>query len=91
MAAAHAEPILLTRRRPTSNSGLRGVAKVYQFGEFMVERRIVNRQELLAALMAQDHNPGVPLGEVVAAMGYAEPAEVESALEAFMSLEVVEL
>ena len=41
--------------------------------------------------MAQDHNPGVPLGQVVAAMGYAESSEVETALNAFMSLDVVEV
>lgn len=67
------------------------MAKVVRFGEFLVERHLLDREQLLAALMAQDHAPGVPLGELVVALGYVDGREVERALGDYMEIEVVEV
>jgi hypothetical protein len=62
-----------------------------QFGEFLVERRVVTRQQLFRALTEQDRHPGVRLGEIVAALGYAPYSEIDRLLSEFHGLAVVEV
>jgi len=50
------------------------------FGEFLVERGALNRSQLLHAMMEQDKNPGIPLGEIIAFLGYVAYPEVDRLL-----------
>jgi hypothetical protein len=47
------------------------------FGEFLVERRAIDRHQLLRGLQMQDDHPGVRLGECLAALGLLDPTEIE--------------
>jgi hypothetical protein len=61
------------------------------FGEFLVERRAINRYQLLRSLQMQDRHPGVRLGECAAAMGYVPVARVEALYAAWRGLSTIEL
>jgi hypothetical protein len=50
------------------------------FGEFLVEKHAISRQQLFQALCAQDKNPGVRLGEVLASLGYIQYPEIDKYL-----------
>jgi hypothetical protein len=65
--------------------------KVMPFGEYLIERRALNRQQLFLALSEMDRNPGVRLGEVVAALGYLTYREVDGFLAEFHSAPLVEV
>lgn len=60
------------------------------FGEYLVERQALTRAQLFRALMEQDRHPGVPLGEVVAALGLIPSDQVEALLAEYNALDVVE-
>ena len=60
------------------------------FGEYLIERKAISRQQLCAALMAQDHHPGVPIGEVVASLGFLPYGDVDQLLADYNALDVVE-
>jgi hypothetical protein len=62
-----------------------------QFGEYLVERSVVTRQQLFRALTEQDRHPGVRLGEIVAALGYAPYSQIDRMLSEFHGLSVVEV
>jgi hypothetical protein len=51
--------------------------KEMSFGEFLIDRSAINRQQLFSALQLQDRHPGIRLGECVAALGFLPFAEVE--------------
>ncbi len=61
---------------PTEVESRRGVP----FGEFLVGQRAIDRHQLLRALQMQDKNPGVRLGECLAALGAIARAELEGHL-----------
>lgn len=61
------------------------------FGEFLVERRAIDRYQLLRALQMQDKYPAVRLGECVAALGYVQISEVERQFAAWRGLTTVEI
>ncbi len=61
------------------------------FGEFLVERRTINRYQLLRALQLQDKYPAVRLGECAAALGYAQISEIERQFAAWRGLTTVEI
>ncbi len=61
------------------------------FGEFLVDRRALTRTQLLAAMMEQDRNPGIPLGEVIAWLGYLSYAEIDRLLTEWSKIPVVEV
>jgi len=61
------------------------------FGEFLVERGRLTRAQLLEAMMEQDRNPGVPIGEVIAWLGHLPYPEVDRLLTEWSSLPVVEV
>ena len=64
-----------------SQSGVEVLADGLQemrFGEFLVAARAISRQQLLTALMFQDRNPGVRLGECIAALGFLSSPEIEN-------------
>jgi hypothetical protein len=61
------------------------------FGEFLVDRAGVTRAQLLEAMMEQDRNPGVPIGEVIAWLGYLPYPEVDRLLTEWSSIPVVEV
>lgn len=65
--------------------------KVIPFGEYLVERRALSRDQLFQALCEQDKYPEVPLGEIVAALGYMKYADVDRMLAEFNSLPCVEI
>lgn len=64
--------------------------KQMSFGEYLVERRALSRYQLFRALQMQDRNPGVRLGECIAALGFVGYDVVEAHLERWKSLAVVE-
>jgi hypothetical protein len=61
------------------------------FGEFLVERGALTRSQLLDAMMEQDRNPGIPLGEIVAFLGFLAYPEVDRLLTEWSSVPVVEV
>jgi hypothetical protein len=61
------------------------------FGEFLVERGALTRTQLLEAMMEQDRNPGIPLGEVIAWLGHMSYGEVDRLLTEWSSVPVVEV
>ena len=65
--------------------------KEMTFGEFMVEYSNLTRAQLFEALREQDKHPGVPLGEVVAALGYLPYAEIDRLLTRWSAIPVVEV
>jgi hypothetical protein len=67
-----------------------GLAEV-TFGEFLVERAGVSRAQLLDAMMEQDRNPDIPIGEVIAFLGYLTYPEVDRWLTEWSSIPVVEV
>src|SRR5436190_15128484 len=60
-----------------------------RFGEFLVARRILDRQQLFRAIQMQDRSPGVRLGECAAALGYVSIHTVERAYRQFAGLAIV--
>ncbi len=60
------------------------------FGEYLVERRALSRYQLFRALQMQDRNPGIRVGECVAALGFMEYDSIEHHLEQWKSLAVIE-
>jgi hypothetical protein len=71
----------------TEDDGLQEIP----FGEFLVEKRQISRAQLLAALIEQDQNPGVRLGEVIAFLGILPAPKVDRLLREWNSLPVVEI
>lgn len=69
------------------DEGLRHVP----FGEFLVERRAIDRYQLLRALQMQDRYPAVRIGECAAALGYVQISEVERQYLAWRGLSTVEI
>jgi hypothetical protein len=59
-----------------------------RFGEFLVERRIIDEGQLLDAL-AEHWMTGRKLGESVARKGYIPAGEVERLLHEFQNLSTV--
>ena len=60
-------------------------------GEFLVDRSVITREQLLAALQLQDRNPGVRLGECIASLGYLTYAQVEAAMREWQAIQTVEV
>ena len=60
------------------------------FGEFLIERSAINRQQLFSALQLQDRHPGIRLGECIAALGFLPFAEVERHLTSWKHIAAVE-
>ncbi len=60
--------------------------KEMSFGEFLIDRSAINRQQLFSALQLQDRHPGIRLGECVAALGFLPFAEVERHLTSWKSV-----
>jgi len=56
------------------------------FGEYLVETGKLSRDQLFAAMMFQDQNPGVRIGECVAALGYVPYTVVDQAFTQYNSL-----
>lgn len=76
-----------------SNTGievLRDGLEAIPFGEFLVERRALTRAQLFRALCEQDRCPGIPLGEIVAALGFVPPDQVLALLNEYETLDVIE-
>jgi hypothetical protein len=48
-----------------------------RFGEYLVERGIINRVQLLRALQLQDAMVGLRIGTAVATLGYCSPLRIE--------------
>jgi hypothetical protein len=61
------------------------------FGEFLVDNRALSRTQLYEALREQDRHPGVPLGEIVAYMGYVPYPEVDRLLTRWNQIPVIEV
>ena len=60
--------------------------KEMSFGEFLVDRSAIDRQQLFSALQLQDRHPGIRLGECVAALGFLPFAEVERHLSSWKNV-----
>jgi len=72
----------------------RGAATIHQvlmatsrkhFGEYLVERRVLDRYQLLRALQLQDRKPNVPLGRCAVALGFAHGSLIERLHAEFVS------
>ncbi|KAB2898174.1 MAG: hypothetical protein F9K40_11745 [Kofleriaceae bacterium] len=77
-----------------SRSGLQVIEdglKEIPFGEFMVERGLVDRVQLFRALQMQDRYPGVRIGECAAALGYVQIGEVERLYDVWRGVTTVEI
>lgn len=61
------------------------------FGEYLVEEGGLSRANLFQALREQDRHPGVPLGEIVAYMGYLSYDKIDVLLTRWNELPVVEV
>jgi hypothetical protein len=75
-----------------SSSGVEVVEDGLQeisFGEFLVERSVLDRFQLFRALQMQDRLPGVRVGECAAALGYAPIASIEQMFSEFIKLQTV--
>ena len=60
------------------------------FGEFLIENGFISRYQLFRAMQLQDRHPAVKIGECVAALGFMQITEVESAFASFMKLPTVQ-
>lgn len=61
------------------------------FGEYLVDHQALSRSQLYEALREQDRHPGIPLGEIIAYMGYVPYAEVDRLLTEWNAIPVVEV
>ena len=61
------------------------------FGEFLVERRAITREQLFKALTYQDWNPGQRVGEVVATLGFVPRPKLHQLLSEFQQIPQVEV
>jgi len=61
------------------------------FGEYLVERGALTRPQLLDALFEQEKNPGVPLGEVVAFLGFLPYGQIDLLLTQWSQLPTLEI
>ena len=59
------------------------------FGEFLVQQKAINREQLLLALQHQDQHPNRRIGECIASLGYVTYPDIESYLEVWHSMDVV--
>ena len=59
------------------------------FGEYLVERGVVDRFELFRALQLQDRMPGTRIGECIAVLGYATTGRIEQMYTAFIRISTV--
>ena len=55
--------------------------KELPIGEYLVEQMVVTRVQLFRALQMQDRNPGVRLGECIAALGFASYQDIQRHLD----------
>jgi hypothetical protein len=60
------------------------------FGEFLVENSHLTRAQLFDALREQDRHPGIPLGEVIAWLGYLPYPEIDRLLTRWTAIPVLE-
>ncbi len=77
-----------------SKSGLQVLEdglKEVPFGEFMVEKAVIDRAQLFRALQMQDKYPGVRVGECAAALGYVQIGEVERLYDVWRGCSTVEV
>jgi hypothetical protein len=63
--------------------------KEISFGEYLVEKGILDRFQLFQALQMQDRLPGVRLGEAAAALGFAPIKKIEKLYAAFAGVNTV--
>lgn len=76
-----------------SNHGIEVVQDGLQqmsFGEYLVSRGAITRQDLFAALQLQDQNPGVRLGECLAKLGAMGYVDIEKHLDSWKRVSVIE-
>jgi hypothetical protein len=66
-------------------------ARFIPFGEFLVERGAMSRQQLYKALVFQDRKPGVRLGEVAVCLGYMDFVHVQVLLAEYLSVDIVQV
>jgi hypothetical protein len=61
------------------------------FGEFLVDHQALSRAQLYEALREQDRHPGIPLGEIIAYMGYVAYPEIDRLLTRWSQIPVIEV
>lgn len=65
--------------------------KEMPFGEYLVEQGLLSRRQLLEAMMEQDRNPGIPLGEVIAFLGFLAYEDIDRLLTDWSVIPVIEV
>ncbi len=63
--------------------------KEISFGEYLIEKGVIDRFQLFQALQMQDRLPGVRLGEAAAALGFAPIKQIEKLYAAFSGVDSV--
>ena len=63
--------------------------KEISFGEYLIEKGVIDRFQLFLALQMQDRLPGVRLGEAAAALGFAPIKQIEKLYAAFAGVNTV--
>ena len=66
-------------------------ARFIPFGEFLVERGALSRQQLYKVLVFQDRKPGTRLGEVATCLGFVEHQKVQLLLAEYLSVDVTQV
>src|SRR5262245_62090850 len=62
------------------------------FGEYLVQQGSLSRAQLLDALWEQEkNNPGIPLGEIIAFLGFLPYPEVDRLLTQWNAIPIVEI
>ncbi len=56
------------------------------FGEFLVERKLISRFQLLQALQLQDRRPDFKIGQCITALGFLATPEIDALLGAWKKL-----
>ena len=61
------------------------------FGEYLVDAGTLSRDQLFSAMMFQDKNPGVRIGECIAALGFLPYPEVDRLYTQYNGCSLVEI
>jgi hypothetical protein len=80
------DSLTTTERIPPPRANL----QVIRFGEFLVERGVINREQLLKVLM-EHHLRGGRIGDVVARLGLCAGSRLETLAAEYHTLTSVEL
>jgi len=65
--------------------------KFMPFGEFLVERGALSRQQLFVSLVYQDTRPGRRIGEIAASLGFVDYERMLTLLGEFVTVAIIDV